>query len=280
MINDENLLNKKSAIEFLGISDSAFNNYQEYSKEISGIKISGRWYFNKTALIGWKKLKESRTIKLSVKEYEKCFEFALRMVYGGLSLNGIRGQRSEVQAVDDVILGILAEYAIKKFISLKFNLNILLDEEVHPSHITPQDFYKIEDNGKIRDPRIGVGVKASKLKSCFLVLGTNEVELQERKSDVYIFARVDLPSDHLFRILKDHLFFKSAKEIINNDTYSRNIEDLNEINVWICGFTYLKDLDKVTEIPGQSFDNGYRYVKSVAKMKNSDTEWSNFLKKL
>ena len=46
------------------------------------------------------------------------------MVYGGLSLNGIRGQRTEVQAADDVILGILAEHAIKNFLLKKFSTKI------------------------------------------------------------------------------------------------------------------------------------------------------------
>jgi hypothetical protein len=108
-------LNKKEAIAFLGIPEKNFKNYQESSGEIIGEKISNRWYFDKSHLSDWANLKESRTINLSLKEYEKCFEFAIKMVYGGLALNGIRGQRSEVQAADDVILGILAEHAIKNF---------------------------------------------------------------------------------------------------------------------------------------------------------------------
>ena len=92
-------------------------------------------------------------------------------MYGGLSLNGIRGQRTEVQAADDVILGILAEHAIKNLMEKKFKTRIKLDEEVHPEHITPQDFDQIEKNGKFRAPRLGVGIKASKMKNAYLVLG-------------------------------------------------------------------------------------------------------------
>lgn len=268
---------KKEAIEFLGISEKQFENYFKYSEEITGYKEKNKWYFKKEELKKWKNTKKNRTIELSLEDYERCFEFAIRMVYGGMSLNGIRGQRSEVQAVDDVILGILAEYAVKKFIKENFKVEIGLDEEVHTEKITPQDFVTVKKKGKKeKAPKIGVGVKASKIKSGFLVLGENEVEMKERKSDAYIFARVDLPTDHLFRILRDHSFFKNAKDCLDKDNKSRKIEELENVPVWICGITYLKELEKVKEIPGQKFD-GNRYVKSVGKMHNSDADWKSFI---
>lgn len=274
------VLNKKEAIEYLGISEKQFKNYFENSKEIVGYKEKGKWYFNKSDLKSWKNLKESRTINLSLADYEKCFQFAIKMVYGGLSLNGIRGQRSEVQAVDDVILGILAEHAVKKFLMDHYGVDIGLDEDVHTDHITPQDIVSVKKcNTNMRKPKIGVGVKASKLKSSYLVLGGNEVDFDDRRSDAYIFARVDLPSDHLFRILRDHSFFKMVKEYLDNDPKSRKIDKLKKVPVWICGLTYLEELEKVKEIPGQNFD-GYRYVKSVAKMKNSDNDWLEFIENI
>src|SRR3989338_1665833 len=123
-------LTKKDAIEFLDIPEKEFKNYFEFSKEIQGEKIGSRWYFDENILSEWKKLKDSRTIHLTMSEYETCFEFAIKMVYGGLSLNGIRGQRTEVQAADDVILGILAEHAIKNFLNKRFSVDIKLDEAV------------------------------------------------------------------------------------------------------------------------------------------------------
>ncbi|MBU3922723.1 helix-turn-helix domain-containing protein, partial [Patescibacteria group bacterium] len=177
-----NKLNKKEAIEFLSISEKMFENYFRFSKEITGKKIGNRWYFDKNKLDEWKKSKDDRTISLIIKEYEKSFEFAIKMVYGGLALHGIRGKRTEVQAADDVILGILAEHAIKKFLKEKFNTEIKLDEDIHTGYITPQDFDFIKENNKFRKPKLGVGVKASKLKNAFLILGANEVDLLKRKS--------------------------------------------------------------------------------------------------
>ncbi len=273
-------LSKKEAIKFLDIPEKDFKNYHEFSEEIKGHQINRRWYFNKDNLIAWKKLKDARTINLSIKEYEVCFQFAIKMVYGGLSLNGIRGQRTEVQAADDVILGILAEHAIKTFLHKKFATEIKLDEKVHPEEITPQDFDQIKDRGILRKPKLGVGIKASKIKNAFLVLGSNEFELPDRKSDVYIFARVGLPSDHLFRILRDHSFFGEVRKFLDDHVNFKKILKLEEIPVWICGFTYAKELEKVTSIPGQEFTNGHRYVKSVGNLHNSDKDWETLINKL
>jgi hypothetical protein len=276
----DEMISKKDAIKFLSIEEKEFDNYHKKSEELEGEKISGRWYFKKEKLTKWNDLKRSRTVNLSKIEYEKCFEFAIKMVYGGLSLNGIRGQRTEVQAADDVILGILAEHGIKRFLRENFNFEIELDEGVHPEEITPQDFHKITENGVTRDPKIGVGVKASKIKNAYLVLGENEVELEERSSDVYIFARVNLPSDHLFRILRDHSFFKKVNEFMEGSDKFKKIGVLEDIPIWICGFVYKDELDKVTSIPGQEFTSGYRYVKSVKFLRNSKEEWTDLLKKL
>lgn len=279
-MSKENLITKKIAIELSGVAEKDFQNYHKFSEEIKGRQINRRWYFNKDDLIVWKNLKENRTIDLSIKEYEVCFEFAIKMVYGGLSLNGIRGQRTEVQAADDVILGILAEHAIKKFLKKKFATEIKLDVKVHPEEITPQDFDQIKDGNIFRKPKLGVGVKASKMKNAFLVLGSNEFELPERKSDVYIFARVGLPGDHLFRILRDHSFFGRVRKFLDENINFKKILKLEEIPVWICGFAYAKELERVTSIPGQEFSNGHRYVKSVSKLHNSDKEWKELINKL
>jgi len=280
MITKKEKLNKREVLDYLKIPEKDFMNYFKFSEEIKGEKIGSRWYFDKKNVVDWKNLREDRTINLTVKEYEKCFEFAIKMVYGGLSLNGIRGQRTEIQAADDVILGILAEHAVKNFLSKKFKTEIKLDESVHPEKITPQDFDEIRVGGSFRKPKLGVGVKASKIKNAFLVLGANEVELQDRKSDVYVFVRVGLPSDHLFRILRDHSFFGKVRKFFEKNAKFRKIEKLENIPVWICGFAYVGELEKVTKIPGQEFTNGHRYVKSVGKLHNTDSDWFGLISRL
>jgi hypothetical protein len=276
-----NELTKKQAVEFLKIPEKNFNNYFGSSCEIRGYKKGTRWFFNENELVLWEKMRKERTVELTINEYEKCFEFAIKMAYSNKASHGtgIRGVRSEVQRSDDFILGILAEHGVKKFLKEKFNFEIKLDMEVHPDHITPQDLDGVYENGVLREANIGVAIKSSKIKSCFNIIPPIEYENSNRKSDVYVFVRVGLPSDHLFRILREHSFFKSVKDFLENSNEFRKIEELRNIPIWICGFSYFNELEKVTEIPGQKFE-GYRYVKSVSKMHNLDSDWNTLISKI
>lgn len=84
---------------------------------------------------------------------------------------------------------------------------------------------------------------------------------------------------------------KEMKKKIPKLKVFKNIETIPEkIPIWVCGFSEHKDLDKRSEIPGQKFTKtdaetgastkSYRYVKSVAKMKNSENDWKKFVKRL
>jgi hypothetical protein len=278
------LLSKKEAIDFLEISPKEFENYFKNSGEFDGEKKGSRWFFDKDNLSSWSKLKKDRTVILNLEDYEKCFEFALKMAYSGKATHGtgIRGVRSEVQMADDFILGILAEDGIQKFLKNKFNVEVELDMDVHPDHITEQDFIGIKEENKWRELKLGVAIKSSKWKSCFNIIHPLEYETETRKSDVYIFIRVGLPSDHLFRILREHSFFKKVKDFLETSEKFRKIENLNSVPIWIAGFSYHNELEKVNEIPGQKFSGNpdYRYVKAVGKMHNSDKDWEELIKKL
>ena len=276
-----------------------------------------------------------------MEEYQKCFILATQMAYTKKPSagTGIRGVRSEMQVADDWILGIMAEFGLKKFLKETYGIKVELDTEPHPKEgITAQDVVSVDG----REPKLKVAMKASKTKNCWIVLDPLEYEDNRRKSDVYFFTRVDLPSDHLFRILREHSFFDIARkklservteqdkvilkiseqleskrsdqeslknklrtmtpsseknkikekirimkqEIENLEKKSkssvvfRNIEPLpKQISIWMCGFTKHGEFDKVRSIPGQNFD-GDRYVKSVAGMNNSDTDWQDFVKRL
>ena len=277
----EEILGSKESIGYLGIEEKEFENYFKFSREIKGIKENGRFKFKKSDLDNWKKLKEKRTVTLTLREYEKCFEFAIKMAYGTKQSRGtgIRGARSEVQKADDFILGILAEYGIKKFLRNNFGVEVELDTEVHLDHITEQDFIGIKEKGKIRPVKIGVAIKSSKWKNCFNVIDPLEYENQRRKSDVYIFVRVGLPSDHLFRILREHSFFKKVKNFLEKEADFRKINKLKEIPIWIAGFSYHGEFDRVKSIPNQPFED-WRYVKAVGQMHNSDQDWRELVKKL
>ncbi len=52
------------------------------------IKERGSWYFYKDELISWKKMRDERTVDLTINEYEKCFEFAIKMAYSSKASHG------------------------------------------------------------------------------------------------------------------------------------------------------------------------------------------------
>jgi hypothetical protein len=273
---------RREAINYLGIEEKYFDNYFKNSKEIPSIKKTNkRFEFTKSELDNWNNLKNSRTVMLTLDEYKQCFDFALKMAYSSNSSSGvgIRGVRSEMQMADDFVLGILAEFAVKKYLLEKYNINIELDLEVHPDNITPQDFHGITENGNIRKCNLGVAIKASKFKSCYNIIHPLEYENAIRRSDVYIFVRVGLPSDHLFRYLSNNPFLSDVKDFLNKNEGFKKMETLTEIPVWICGFNYHEQLIKSSEIPGQKFD-GHRYISSTSQMKNQDSDWNEFIIKL
>jgi len=77
--------------------------------------------FEQAELDRWKNEKKNRTVFLTINEYTKCFVLAIQMSYSKKSSagTGIRGARSEMQQSDDWILGILAEFGLKKFLKKK-----------------------------------------------------------------------------------------------------------------------------------------------------------------
>ncbi len=279
-MDEKEIFDLKEAVEYLDIDKKAFTNYFKNSGEIKSFKQGGRWKFKKSDLDAWKELKDNRTLTLNLKEYEECFEFAMKVVYGGSATFGNRRQRTEVQAVDNWILGIMVEKALKKFLKDKFNFEIVLDEEVHPGEITPRDIIGIKKNGRIEEPKKFVGVKGSKIKSAYLI--ADEHGMPNRSADIYIFGRVALPSDHLFRILRDHSFFKKVREFLEDNKKKgfRTIGEIKEVKVWICGYASSNELDYVNKIPGQDFDGKNKYVKTVGQMHNSDEDWKDLIKKL
>lgn len=283
------MLDTSEAKSFLGVTEKEFLNYRvngelPFQMGDENGKYRNRYFYAENDLQKWLEQKNRRTIELTKEDYERCFEFAMKMAYSGKPSGGsIRGVRSEMQTADDFILGILAEHTVKKFLQTKFGKSISLDEEIHPEHITAQDIDKVldEQTGNWREPKAGVAIKASKLKNMYLILGGDEYESSSRKSDYYIFVRVGLPSDHLFRILRDHSFFKNVKDFLDTkDLPFRKIEALDEVFGWVCGYVLHNELEKVDSIPGQTFDNPPRYVKSVSKLKNSESDWQEFVDNL
>lgn len=275
-------LSKKEAIAYLGLEEKTFENYFKSALEFTCIKREGekgRFYFNEDTLRTWKDGVLWRTVELNRDDYALCLDFALAQHFRNYVQSdfGTGRQREFGQKITNWVKGQLGEVAVKKFLKEKFNINIKLDFDIRDD-IVPQDIIMIEENRIYRKPKIGVGIKSSKPKSAFLILGENEIKLTERRSDIYIYCRPDIPDDHLLRIAKEEI-----KEVVKEKHYYSTYKDLipSFVNIpcEIVGWCYYSDLRDTTQIPGQTFD-GLRYVKESGLLKKAKKDWSELIQQL
>jgi len=283
MLNSDPRLTRKDAIKFLGIPEKRFDNFWKNADEFSPLPRPGnrgRLYFHREELTTWREQYRWRTIMLDIDDYLLCLDFALAMHFRGYVLSdwGTGRQREFGQKVTNWVKGQLGEIAVKKFFEREFQFRVELDFELH-NEIVPQDIIAvIEPDETTRQPNINVGIKSSKPKSAYLVLSPNEVELENRRSDVYIFCRPELPDDHLLRISSDAVRDAVSRQP-HFQLYGHNIPGFEVIPCEIAGYCWRDELELVTEIPGQKFD-GERYVKQTGRLHRTRSDWQSIINEL
>jgi hypothetical protein len=127
----------------------------------------------------------------------------------------------------------------------------------------------------MREPKIGIGIKSSKPKSAYLVLGENEINIKERRSDFYILCRPDIPDDHLLRLTKERVI-QVVKGQQHFPSYKDKMPDFSNMLCEIAGWCRINELEKVNSIPGQEFD-GVRYVKKSGQLHKNKESWQELL---
>lgn len=266
-------LSKKEALAYIRLDDKSFMNYLG-AGEFTCLERNGKgiYYFDKDILNNWAQKRKSRTVDLTKEDYALCLDFALAQHFRNYVMSdfGSGRQREFGQKITNWIKGQLGEVAVKKFFKEKFNFNIELDFEIH-DEIVPQDIIKAEG----RNPKIGVGIKSSKPKNVYLVLGENEITRPERRSDVYIYCRPNIPDDHLLRITKDAII-SLVKGEPHFSKYKDNMPDFQDIPCEVVGWCKYDELVQVSEIPGQKFD-GTRFVIASGKLKGDLSDWKNLI---
>ena len=276
------LLTRKEAIGFLCIDEKIFDNYFKNANEFSALPREnnrGRFLFDKKELEKWLKLYKERMVELTYADYVLCLDFALAQHFRGYVLSdwGTARQREFGQKLTNWIKGQMAEVAVKKFLEENFNVKVDLDFGIY-SEIVPQDIVGVKKEGKIRRPKIGIGIKSSKPKSAYLILGEKEITRPERRSDIYIFCRPDVPDDHFLRLAN-----KTVSQVVKNQQhyqlYKDKIPVLENIYCEVAGWCSLEDLEKVTSIPGQDFDS-FRYVKKSGDLYRKKEEWESLVKRI
>jgi hypothetical protein len=276
------ILTKVQAIEFLGLDEKTFENYFRNAAEFNCLPregARGKFRFDKTELQSWLDNYNLRTVELTIDDYALCLDFALAQHFRGYVLSdwGTARQREFGQKITNWVKGQLAEVAVRKFFADQFNFHIELDFEIH-DQIVPQDITQVVVGGVKRPPRLGVGIKSSKPKSAYLVLGENEVTLKGRRSDVYILCRPEIPDDHLLRLTR-----KTIIRVVENQPHYSSYRDMipsfENILCEIAGYCGRNELEQVTNIPGQEFD-GARYVKKSGLLHRSNPDWTRLLARL
>lgn len=278
----QNLLNKRQAIEFLNLDEKVFDNYFRNADEFSCLSREGnrgRFYFDKAILQKWLDGYKWRMVELTVEDYRLCLDFALAMHFRGYVLSdwGRGRQREFGQKVSNWVRGQLGEVAVKHFFKREFDIDVELDFELH-KEIVPQDIISVVENGRAREPKVGIGIKASKPKNAYLVLSENEVVRDERRSDYYIFCRPDLPDDHLLRISRDQII-SAIEKAPHYSGYKDEIPHFHNIPCEVAGWCPIDELEKVTSIPGQKFD-GARFVKKTGNLRRTKEDWLELIAEL
>lgn len=278
-------LSRKEAIQYLGLDKKTFDNYFRNAAEFSCLKRrggKGHFFFNEDKLREWKEGFVWRTVELNKDDYTLCLDFALAQHFRGYVPSdwGSARQREFGQKITNWVKGQLAEVAVKKFFESEFGVDVELDFGIYKM-IVPQDIIGVTENGIKREPHIGIGIKSSKLKSAFLILSENEVNLKERCSDVYIFCRPSIPDDHLLRITRERII-----EVVRNQqhypSYRDDIPKFTNILCEISGWSNIEDLEKVEarKIPGLEGATGFRYVKKTGHLYKDRKSWERLLGRL
>lgn len=278
----QKILTKKEAVQYLDLDTKTFDNYFKNASEFPCLERNGdrgRFYFDQDVLQKWKEGLLWRTIELDKEDYALCLDFALAQHFRNYVQSdfGTGRQREFGQKITNWVKGQLGEVAVKKFLKREFGIDVELDFNIR-DNIVLQDITGVVENGTIRQPKIGVGIKSSKPKSAFLVLGENEIRIEDRRSDVYVYCRPDIPDDHLLRITKEQINLL-VKDKPHYSKYKELMPEFTSIPCEITGWCYYTDLRETTSIPGQEFD-GVRFVKESGLLRKSKADWQEFIQKL
>lgn len=265
-------LNLNEAAEYIGITRSQLDKIIKNGKELRSFKITGHgnaYFVNKDEVDSWKNRKRERTVDLDRTDFLRAFRFAMDINYSGHTRTdfGTARQRSTTQAVENWTQGALAELALSKFIEQKFEVKLKLEfRVVGEGVIIGQDIVSVVRNRVENPPRKRISVKSGKENGMVLIVKPNEVENDDRVSDLYVFVRVFYPEDFIFRLLRNH------SELSN---MTDRIPDLGEVKAEIVGYCKKSELER-RAVPEADIEEE-RYAKASGLLKNSDSDWQEFI---
>jgi len=260
---DEEVLTFKKASEYLHLDQKALENYISKGGEIPCHKVGRIRKVNKSDLDTWKVRFDDTTVRLIQEDYYKALRFSLKKFYSGAPRANFATstQREAGKYLSDHITGFLGEIAFQKFMNDRFSVSLRLDDNVD-GLVRSQDIESVSRRrGVENQPAFKISVKTSKLRNVWLIVGQNEIQLADRKSDYYVFVRVELKPDHIVRLIRSHPSVQDIHQIIPAEEA--------QIFSQVCGFIEVDKLNgPVTNVGAQEISPSY-----VCKSGDLRTDW-------
>ena len=268
-INPDYLAARKAS-EYLSLDLKAVENYIKVSEEMPHTLFGRSKKVHKSDLDAWKAYYDDTTVILDQDSYYTALRFSLSKFYSGAPRANFATstQREAGKYLSDHITGFLGEVAFQKFMQDKFDIQIRLDDNVD-GLVRSQDIVAVSRRrGVENQPSFKLSVKTSKMKNVWLIVGKNEIELDDRKSDYYIFVRVCLEPDHIVRLIRFNPAVEAIKEIIPpEETHVRS---------QLCGFVEVDGLSGPVTNVG-SLPISPSYIKKSGELRR---DWEFFSQNL
>lgn len=273
MAPEQELFSISQAADYLHLPRKAVENYVKDGKEIP-VQMTGKAgkirKILKVDLDNWRKYYDHTTVALDQDDYFEALQFALEKFYSGAPrANFATSQQREAgKYLSDHVSGFLGETAFQVFLEARYGIEVKLDKNVD-GLVRSQDIVSVSRRrGVENQPSFKMSVKSSKMKNVWLIVSKNEVDLEDRRSDYYVFVRVDLYPDHIVRLLKQHPGIGKVRQVI---------PDLeSHIAAQVCGFSPVADLEGPAQKVGTQ-DISPSYVKRSGELRH---DWEFIAEKL
>lgn len=204
-------------------------------------------------LDGWftRRVKKN-TVALSWEDYHRALGNGLRILLKGdlmkADMGGAR-QREVGQHWTDLIRGYLGEFAFKKFLNDRFDVQVKLKqtgveggaEEHDPTDVT----HVLDDTDEWREVENTISIKTSKLRSMWLPIFSRQLD----HSTAFAFVKLGIPLNHLLVSLKETNSLRVLLEDFDDTIVDEILTDIpgyKPIPSYIPGFAYDQDFREKT----------------------------------
>jgi hypothetical protein len=267
----QEFLTRTEAAAAIGVDLTAIENYLRVG-ELVTIRHGRRLVIPVTSIEAWMKYREFSTFILTQDDYLKCLDFAVRSYYqypGRADFAGAR-QRGIGKWAEDFVSGKLGEIAVERFFLERFGMRVTPDFTIREDVVIGQDIGAVARRRVGRwvenPPRIRVNIKATKMRNVYLFIPRKEFEAADRRSDVYILSRVDLPLNHVLRFLREHPSLGALREMI---------PPFEPFPAQVAGFAWREDLAGhffPKGIPGTDVESP-QYAMTTGELRRAPDEW-------